>query len=56
MASTSDYRIYVSMNAAVPMQVFKHHHEEATGRTSSISQHTLCLDASGAVLNDTLFR
>lgn len=28
-------------------QVFKHHHEESTGRTSSIGQHTLCLDATG---------
>lgn len=39
-----------------PWQVFKHHHEEATGRTSSIGQHTLCLDAKGNVLNDPLFR
>ncbi|KAI8475927.1 MAG: GTP binding protein [Monoraphidium minutum] len=37
-------------------KVFKHHHEEATGRTSSIGQHNLCLDARGAILNDALFR
>lgn len=37
-------------------KVFKHHHEEATGRTSSIGQHTLCLDSRGGILNDTLFR
>lgn len=37
-------------------QVFKHHHEESTGRTSSIGQHTLCLDSAGAILNDSLFR
>ncbi|KXZ51478.1 hypothetical protein GPECTOR_12g441 [Gonium pectorale] len=37
-------------------KVFKHHHEEATGRTSSIGQHTLCLDSKGNILNDTLFR
>ena len=37
-------------------KVFKHGHELETGRTSAISQHTLCLDASGKVLNDPLFR
>lgn len=37
-------------------KVFKHSHEEATGRTSSIGQHTLCLDAAGHVLNDAMFR
>ena len=37
-------------------KVFKHVHEETTGRTSSISQHTLCLDAAGNVLNDAAFR
>ncbi|MEW5298295.1 MAG: hypothetical protein WDW36_001435 [Sanguina aurantia] len=37
-------------------KVFKHHHEEATGRTSSIGQHTLCLDSLGTILNDTQFR
>ncbi|MEW5309068.1 MAG: hypothetical protein WDW38_000979 [Sanguina aurantia] len=30
--------------------------EEATGRTSSIGQHTLCLDSLGTILNDTQFR
>lgn len=28
----------------------------ATGRTSSIGQHTLCLDSRGAILNDSAFR
>ncbi|KAK9862034.1 hypothetical protein WJX84_006471 [Apatococcus fuscideae] len=37
-------------------KVFKHGHEEATGRTSSIGQHTLCLDSNGSILNDTMFR
>lgn len=37
-------------------KVFKHHHEESTGRTSSIGQHNLCLSSQGAVLNDPLFR
>lgn len=37
-------------------KVFKHGHEQETGRTSAISQHTLCLDAGGKVLNDPLFR
>ena len=37
-------------------KVFKHGHELATGRTSAISQHNLCLDASGKVLNDPMFR
>lgn len=37
-------------------KVFKHHHEEATGRTSSIGQHTLCLDSGGGILNDQMFR
>lgn len=36
--------------------MFKHHHEESTGRTSSIGQHNLCLDSKGGVLNDPLFR
>jgi hypothetical protein len=36
--------------------VFKHHHEEATGRTSSIGQHNLCLDSQGNILNDQQFR
>ncbi|KAK9810862.1 hypothetical protein WJX73_003019 [Symbiochloris irregularis] len=37
-------------------KVFKHGHEEVTGRTSSIGQHNLCLDAKGNILNDSLFR
>ncbi len=37
-------------------QVFKHHHEESTGRTSSIGQHNLCLDSHGGILNDGMFR
>jgi hypothetical protein len=43
------------LSRAAP-QVFKHHHEEATGRTSSIGQHNLCLDSHGAILNDGMFR
>lgn len=31
-------------------QVFKHHHEEATGRTSSIGQHNLCMVRRGSVV------
>lgn len=38
------------------VQVFKHHHEESTGRTSSIGQHNLCLDSQGQILNDMQFR
>ncbi|GAX75720.1 hypothetical protein CEUSTIGMA_g3163.t1 [Chlamydomonas eustigma] len=37
-------------------KVFKHSHEETTGRTSSIGQHTLCLDSAGHILNDALFK
>ena len=37
-------------------KVFKHHHEETTGRTSSIGQHTLCLDSTGNILNDSMFK
>lgn len=37
-------------------KVFKHHHEESTGRTSSIGQHNLCLDSGGGILNDSQFR
>eukprot|EP00798_Chlamydomonas_sp_ICE-L_P029190 gene29190-31090_t len=37
-------------------KVFKHSHEESTGRTSSIGQHNLCLDSTGKVLNDGAFR
>lgn len=36
--------------------MFKHHHEESTGRTSSIGQHNLCLDSQGSILNDMQFR
>jgi hypothetical protein len=38
------------------VQVFKHHHDETTGRTSSIGQHNLCLDSKGQILNDHQFR
>jgi GTPase len=41
---------------AAGSQVFKHHHEESTGRTSSIGQHNLCLDSRGSILNDSQFR
>mmetsp|Transcript_6842 Transcript_6842/g.11648 ORF Transcript_6842/g.11648 Transcript_6842/m.11648 type:complete len:619 (-) Transcript_6842:561-2417(-) len=37
-------------------KVFKHSHEEETGRTSSIGQHNMCLDAAGNILNDLQFR
>lgn len=37
-------------------RVFKHGHEESTGRTSSIGQHNLCLDSTGNVLNDPQFK
>lgn len=37
-------------------KVFKHSHEGATGRTSSIGQHNLCLGSKGEILNDHLFR
>lgn len=37
-------------------KVFKHGHEEATGRTSSIGQHNLCLDSKCNILNDQMFR
>ncbi|GMH39650.1 hypothetical protein BSKO_07548 [Bryopsis sp. KO-2023] len=37
-------------------RVFKHSHEEVTGRTSSIGQHNLVLDSKGAILNDPLFK
>ncbi|PSC69725.1 GTP-binding 1 [Micractinium conductrix] len=37
-------------------RVFKHSHEADTGRTSSVGQHTLCLDSRGAILNDAAFR
>jgi hypothetical protein len=44
------------LRAAAAAQVFKHHHEESTGRTSSIGQHNLCLDSKGGILNDSQFR
>ncbi|CAD7702796.1 unnamed protein product [Ostreobium quekettii] len=37
-------------------RVFKHTHEEATGRTSSIGQHNLVLDSKGVILNDPMFK
>jgi len=37
-------------------KVFKHSHEESTGRTSSVSQHNLCLSESGEILNNSMFR
>ena len=45
-----------SPSPLLPPQVFKHSHEESTGRTSSVSQHTLCLDSTGQILNDSMFR
>ena len=41
---------------AARSKVFKHDHEGATGRTSAIGQHNLCLASSGAVLNDSMFK
>lgn len=37
-------------------KVFKHSHEGASGRTSAIGQHNLCLNSAGAVLNDSMFK
>lgn len=37
-------------------KVFKHGHEESTGRTSSIGQHNLCIDSRGNILNDASLR
>ncbi|RMZ53490.1 hypothetical protein APUTEX25_003312 [Auxenochlorella protothecoides] len=37
-------------------RVFTHGHEQSTGRTSSIGQHSICLDASGTFLNDAQYR
>ncbi|KAL4427868.1 hypothetical protein ABPG75_001957 [Micractinium tetrahymenae] len=37
-------------------KVFKHSHEENTGRTSSIGQHNLCIDSRGNILNDASLR
>lgn len=41
---------------AARSKVFRHAHEQETGRTSSIAQHSLCFDVEGKVLNDTAFR
>lgn len=41
---------------AARQKVFKHAHETESGRTSSIGQHTLCLDSHGTILNDSTFR
>eukprot|EP00873_Tetraselmis_striata_P001174 jgi/Tetstr1/421438/TSEL_012387.t1 len=37
-------------------KVFKHHHEESTGRTSCVGQHNLCLDERGEILNNAMFK
>lgn len=37
-------------------KVFKHGHEESTGRTSSIGQHNLVVDSGLNILNDPLFK
>uniref|UniRef100_A0A7S1T5B3 Tr-type G domain-containing protein n=1 Tax=Tetraselmis chuii TaxID=63592 RepID=A0A7S1T5B3_9CHLO len=37
-------------------KVFKHTHEESTGRTSCVGQHNLCLDENGEILNNVMFR
>mmetsp|Transcript_23542 Transcript_23542/g.65268 ORF Transcript_23542/g.65268 Transcript_23542/m.65268 type:complete len:580 (+) Transcript_23542:416-2155(+) len=37
-------------------KVFKHGHEESTGRTSCVGQHNLCLDEHGEILNNPMFR
>ena len=36
---------------AARSRVFRHAHEESTGRTSSIGQHCVCLDSKGTILN-----
>ena len=36
---------------AARSKVFRHAHEESTGRTSSIGQHCVCLDSKGTCLN-----
>ena len=38
------------------MQVFKHGHESATGRTSSIGQHNLCVRLLPMPMQATAFR
>jgi GTPase len=50
------HRVAVHLLLPATRQVFKHHHEESTGRTSSIGQHNLCLDSGGGILNDSQFR
>lgn len=46
----------LSGRGAARSKVFRHAHEQETGRTSSIAQHSLCFNVAGAVLNDTSFR
>jgi GTPase len=41
---------------AARSKVFKHDHEGATGRTSAIGQHNLCLHSAGGILNDAKFK
>ena len=41
---------------AARAKVFKHSHEGASGRTSAIGQHNLCLSSAGGVLNDSMFK
>jgi translation elongation factor EF-Tu-like GTPase len=36
---------------AARSRVFRHAHEEQTGRTSSIGQHCVCIDSKGVILN-----
>lgn len=38
---------------AARSKVFRHPHEEATGRTSSVSQHNVCFDSTGKALEAT---
>lgn len=37
-------------------KILKFSHESATGRTSSIGQHNLCIDSMGNILNDNTFK
>eukprot|EP00892_Ulva_mutabilis_P003978 jgi/Ulvmu1/1952/UM012_0113.1 len=41
---------------AARSKVFKHSHEDESGRTSAIGQHNLCLDSKGKILNDVSFK
>lgn len=41
---------------AARSKVFRHAHEQETGRTSSIGLHCMCFDVAGKVLNDPSFR